>query len=94
MTGNRQIPMLKKLAYKSLITHSLFKMNDDVIHPMVREEVMRQFLQAVIDDNSDLVKQLLDTRVWPITLLASADLAGLPIAYVEFSYTHHQTMSR
>ena len=49
MTSNRQIPMLKKLAHKSLITHSLFKMNDDVIHPMVREEVMRQFLQAVID---------------------------------------------
>ncbi|OGT38518.1 MAG: hypothetical protein A3F11_04495 [Gammaproteobacteria bacterium RIFCSPHIGHO2_12_FULL_37_14] len=75
MTSNRQIPMLKKLAHKSLITHSLFKMNDDVIHPMVREEVMRQFLQAVMNDNSDLVKQLLDKH--PELLVVK------PIAYDE-----------
>src|SRR3990167_9942108 len=65
--------------------------------------------QSVIDDDRKAVQRILskkpklfivepknliiETPLWPITPLALADLAGLPIAYVEFSHSHHQTMS-
>jgi hypothetical protein len=58
MAANRQIPMLKELAFRSLASHSLFKITD--VHAVVREEIMRQFLQAVIDDERNKVRQLLD----------------------------------
>ena len=82
-----------KYAGKLSITHL-----EEVLHA-VPKLLTQQFVYSHAVSNSRhlnfyAVRKAFQTGVWPIMPLATTDLAGLPIVYVEFSYTHHQTMSR
>lgn len=60
MADARDIRTLRERAYSSLIFNSFFNIND--IHPAIKEKVIREFLEAIIDDDREIVAVLLDNH--------------------------------